>query len=174
MMDLIREPNKHDTYRTVGGSHIKLYEVQEAVSHLQLITDEDATKENKFVIGSMCLKITMSSTSKSSIATYNKSYPKAGQGNKQACREKYESMVYRQMFTFADLENKKGSIFVMFEKNLDDQKCYESNLPFGSPIHVGGVYAFIKPSIEGSFLGPMMSIMLLFQVIHSSRSGQST
>jgi hypothetical protein len=66
IMDLIREPNKHDTYRTVGGSHVKLYEVQEAVSHLQLITDEDATKENKFVLG-MCLKITMSSTNKSSI-----------------------------------------------------------------------------------------------------------
>jgi hypothetical protein len=30
---------------------------------------------------------------------YNKSYPKAGQGNKQARGEKYESMVYRQMFT---------------------------------------------------------------------------
>lgn len=40
MMDIIREPNKHDTYRTVGGSHVKLYEVQEAVSHLQLITDK--------------------------------------------------------------------------------------------------------------------------------------
>lgn len=158
MMDIIREPNEHDTYRTVGGSHVKLYEVQEAVSHLQLITDEDATKENKFVVG-MCLKITMSSTSKSSITTYNKSYPKAGQGNKQARGEKYESMVYRRMFTFADLENKKGGIFVMFEKNLDDQKRYESNLPFGSPIHVGGVYAFIEPSVEGSFLGPMMSII---------------
>jgi hypothetical protein len=158
MMDIIREPNEHDTYRTVGGSHVKLYEVQEAVSHLQLITDKDATKENKFVIG-MCLKITMSSTSKSSITTYNKSYPKAGQGNKQACGEKYESMVYHWMFTFADLENKKGGIFVMFEKNLDDQKRYESNLPFRSPIHVGGVYAFIEPSVEGSFLGPMMSII---------------
>jgi hypothetical protein len=51
MMDLIREPNEHDTYSTVGGSHVKLYKVQEAVSHLQLITDEDATKENKFVVG---------------------------------------------------------------------------------------------------------------------------
>jgi hypothetical protein len=90
---------------------------------------------------------------------YNKSYPKAGQGNKQACREKYKSMVYHWMFTFADLENKKGGIFVMFEKNLDDQKCYESNLPFRNPIHVGGVYAFIEPSIKGSFLGPMMSII---------------
>jgi hypothetical protein len=63
------------------------------------------------------------------------------------------------MFTFADLENKKGGIFVMFEKNLDDQKCHESNLLFRSPIHVGGVYAFIEPSVEGSFLGPMMSII---------------
>jgi hypothetical protein len=73
--------------------------------------------------------------------------------------EKYESMVYRWMFTFPDLENKKGGIFVMFEKNHDDQKCHKSNLPFGSPIHVAGVYAFIKPSVEGSFLGPMMSII---------------
>ncbi len=47
----------------------------------------------------------------------------------------------------------------MFEKNLDDQKCHESNLLFRSPIHVGGVYAFIEPSVEGSFLGPMMSII---------------
>jgi hypothetical protein len=85
----------------------------------------------------------MSSTNKSSIAIYNKIYPKAGQGNKQARGEKYESMVYHWMFTFADLENKKGGIFVMFEKNIDDQKCHESNLPFGSPIHAGGVYAAI-------------------------------
>jgi hypothetical protein len=63
------------------------------------------------------------------------------------------------MFTFADLENRKGGIFVMFEKNLDDQKRHERNFPFGSPIRVGGVYAFIEPSVEGSFLGPMMSII---------------
>jgi hypothetical protein len=155
---LIQEPNEHGVYKTVEGSHVKLYNVQEAVSHLHLISDEDASKENKFVVG-MCLRITMSSSNRSSVTTYNKTFPKAGQGSKQARGEKYESLTYRRMFTFADYENPNGGTFVLFEKNIDDQKRNEGNLPFGSPIHVGGVYAFIEPSIEASYLGPMMSII---------------
>lgn len=158
VLEILEEPPEHPVYKTLDGTNVKVYNVQEAVSHLSLITDEDTTKENKFCVG-VLMRITMSTTNKTSVTTFNKAFPKAGQGSKQARGEKYETMTYRRMFSFADITNTRGGIFVMFEKNLDDQKRHESLIPFGTPIHVGGVYAFIEPSIEPNFLGPKMSII---------------